>query len=57
MKEKILREIISLKIKLTVFIRHFRLFSKRCPRCNGFIVNGKKHNLNNCFSTLLRKIK
>lgn len=43
--------------RITTFIRHFRLFSKRCPNCNGFKENGKKHSINDCIQTNLRRIK
>ena len=42
---------------ITTFIRHFRLFSKRCPNCNEFKENGKKHSFNDCIETLLKKEK
>ena len=48
---------ILLKCRITTFIRHFRLFSKRCPNCNGFKENGKKHSLDDCILALLKKAK
>lgn len=42
---------------IITFIRHFRLFSKRCPNCNGFKENGKKHSFNDCIETLVKKEK
>ena len=48
---------ILLKCRITTFIRHFRLFSKRCPNCNGFKENGKKHSFNDCIETLVKKEK
>ena len=42
---------------ITTFIRHFRLFSKRCPNCNGFKENGKKHSLDDCILALLKRAK
>ena len=43
--------------RITTFIRHFRLFSKRCPNCNGFKENGKKHSLDDCMLALLKRAK
>ena len=41
--------------RITTFIRHFRLFSKRCPNCNGFKENGKKHRFNDCMEIFKKK--
>lgn len=41
---------------IKTFIRHFRFFSKRCPNCNQFKENGKKHSFNDCFEALKKKI-
>lgn len=61
MKEKyilsISRIIILIKINLTTFIRYFRLFSKRCPKCNTFKVNNKKHTSDDCILPMLLKLK
>ena len=43
--------------RIITFIRHFRLFSKRCPNCNGFKENGKKHSINKCVQTNIRRLK
>lgn len=48
---------ILLNCRITTFIRHFRLFSKRCPNCNGFKENGKKHSTDDCTETLLKKAR
>ena len=48
---------ILLKGNIKAFIRHFRLFSKRCPNCNGFKENGKKHSLDDCMLALLKRAK
>ena len=48
---------ILLKGNIKAFIRHFRLFSKRCPNCNGFKENGKKHSINKCVQTDIRRLK
>ena len=48
---------ILLKCRITTFIRHFRLFSKRCPNCNGFKENGKKHSINKCVQTDIKRLK
>ena len=42
---------------IITFIRHFRLFSKRCPNCNGFKENEKKHSLDDCILVLLKRAK
>ena len=46
-----------LNCTITTFIRHFRLFSKRCPNCNGFKENGKKHSMSDCIDALVKKEK
>ena len=46
-----------LNCRIITFIRHFRLFSKRCPNCNGFKENGKKHSINKCIQTDIKRLK